>query len=374
MMTRSSLKLLIVNAGSSSLKLRTISGSDDVVAAEDLDAVPSDGLEAVLSGFVERAGRPDAVVHRIVHGGDRYQEPTLLDTHSDQDLESLSELAPLHNPQAVAAVRAMRRVLPDVDEVGCFDTSFHATLPPAAATYALPQSWNERFGLRRFGFHGLSHSWAARRAAELLGRPPGELHLVTAHIGAGASLCAVAGGRSVDTTMGFTPTEGLVMATRPGNVDPGLVLWLQHHGGVSTVEMERVFADDSGLKGLSGVSGDLRKVFAAADGGGKEALLAYEVYVHRLRGLIAMMAAAMGGMDGLVFTGGAGEGSSRLREDACSGLQFLGVQLDARLNETKPADDVVISPRDAPAATMVVAAREDLEMARQARLVLSESR
>jgi acetate kinase len=256
--------------------------------------------------------------------------------------------------------------------VACFDTAFHVTMPAEASTYALPEAWRD-LGLRHFGFHGLSHAWASRRAAEVIGTPPESLRLVTAHIGSGASLAAVAGGRSVDTTMGFTPLDGLVMATRAGSVDPGVLLWVLRHEHVSVDELEEVLDRRSGLLGLSGSSGDLRRVLADADRGDERSQLAYGVYLHRLRAMVAAMVAAMGGIDGLVFTGGAGEGSARLRRDVCAGLGFLGIAIDEHRNDASVddgGDRLVSGPRTAP-VVLVVEAREDLEIARHVRSLLA---
>ena len=213
----------------------------------------------------------DAVGHRVVHGGSAFKQPILLEPDTDAALEALADLAPLHNPPSLAAIEAMRSVRPDLPQVACFDTTFHADMPQKAATYAVPIEWRTRWDIRRFGFHGLSHSWASRRAGELLGQSREHLRLVTAHLGAGASLAAVCFGRSVDTTMGFTPMEGLVMATRSGSVDPGLLLWVQRRGGFSVDDIEEALDRQSGLRGLSGESGDLRRVFTAADAGDKRA-------------------------------------------------------------------------------------------------------
>ena len=243
-------------------------------------------------------------------------------------------------------------------------------MPAKAATYALPKGWRDRWDIRRFGFHGLSHDWASRRAGELLGPGRERLRLVTAHIGAGASLAAVAFGRSVDTTMGFTPLEGLVMATRSGSVDPGLILWVQRHGDLSPEDVEQALEHESGLRGLSGHSGDLPEVIAAADAGDPSAALAYEVYVYRIQSGVAAMSAAMSGLDGLVFTGGAGEGSPRLRVDVCAALGFLGVRVDPASNAALGGDGLV-SPGAAIPPVLVVHAREDLEIARHVREVLT---
>ncbi|HLN41751.1 MAG TPA: acetate/propionate family kinase [Acidimicrobiales bacterium] len=369
------MRVLVVNAGSSSLKLSALGADDAALWTADLPMPEPGSTGEVVQEALRDVPRVDAVGHRVVHGGLEFTSPLLLETAVESRLEHLAELAPLHNPAAIAAIVSLRSLWPDLPQVACFDTAFHTTMPPEASTYALPDTWRD-LGLRRFGFHGLSHAWASRRALELLGSPPGSLRLVTAHLGSGASLAAVAEGRSVDTTMGFTPLEGLVMATRAGTVDPGVVLWLLRHAQVTVDELEDTLDRRSGLLGLSGVSSDLRAVLDAADRGERRAALAFGVYVHRLRAGVAAMAAAMAGMDGLVFTGGAGEGSARLRRDACGGLGFLGVELDDDRNEDDGhhgADRVVSSPGKVP-AVLVVHAREDLEIARQVRGLLAPPR
>jgi acetate kinase len=242
-------------------------------------------------------------------------------------------------------------------------------LPQAAATYALPAEWRERWGLRRYGFHGLSHAWIARRAPELLGRNASGLRIVSCHLGAGASLCAIKDGRSLDTTMGFTPLEGLVMATRSGSVDPGMLLWLLEHERMSPAELADALEHRSGMLGLTG-SADMREILACADSGDACARLAVDVYVHRLRAGIAAMAAALGGLDALVFTGGVGERSSEVRAQAAAGLGFLGVAVDGARNNGMQADGE-IGVQDARVRTLVLSAREDLEMSRQVRRVLA---
>jgi acetate kinase len=357
--------VLVVNAGSSSLKLRLLGPQDEVESARDLTAGESwaDGIEA----FLDESPSPDAAGHRIVHGGAEFTEPTRVDPELDRDLERLEDLAPLHNPPAIQAMRELHRLRPELPAVACFDTAFHATLPPAASTYALPQSWASRWPLRRFGFHGLSHAYCARRTAELLGRPLAEVRLV----GAGASLSAIAGGRSVDTTMGFTPLEGLVMATRSGSVDPGLLLWVQQQGGIDATEAERALDSEAGLLGLSGETGDMRELESATRAGDDRSALAIDVYVHRLRGSIAAMAAAMGGLDVLTFTGGVGETSATIRSRACERLAFLGLEIDEERNGDAANRDRQISPARARVSVVVLQAREDLEIAAQVRETLS---
>lgn len=259
----------------------------------------------------------------------------------------------------------MSAALPDVPAVACFDTAFHVTLPPAANTYALPARWRERWRVRRYGFHGLSHAWIARRAPELLGTSASGLRIVGCHLGAGASLCAIADGRSTDTTMGFTPLEGLVMATRSGSVDPGLLLWLLEKTGMTGRELAHALEHEAGLLGLAGTA-DMRQVLARADAGDRDARTALGVYVHRLRAAIAAMTAALGGLDALVFTGGVGERSSAIRASTVAGLGFLGVAIDDRRN-ANPNVDAEITGAGAQVRTLVVHAREDLEIARQVR-------
>jgi acetate kinase len=368
------MRILVVNAGSSSLKLRLLGRGDEVLATEDLPAV--DRLRADdVRAAIERLGGPGRIVavgHRIVHGGERYREPVVVDAAVRAALEALTGLAPLHQPLSLAALDAVTEACPGPPAVACFDTAFHATLPPAAATYAVPAEWRERLGVRRYGFHGLSHAYAARRAAELAGSPgAGTDRVVTCHLGAGASLAAVRGGRSVDTTMGFTPLEGLVMATRSGSVDPGAVLWLITYQGLDPADIADALDHRSGLAALAG-SGDMATVVDGADAGDPAARLALDVYVHRLRSGIAAMTASLGGLDALVFTGGVGENAPAVRAAAVDGLAHLGLYLHAARN-TAPRDlepDADITGPGSSARVLVVAAREDLEIARGVRRLL----
>jgi acetate kinase len=316
-------------------------------------------------------GEADAVGHRIVHGGERFRSAVRIDAGVKEAIRELCELAPLHQPGSLAALDAVTAILPGLPAVACFDTAFHATLSPAAATYALPARWRERWGLRRYGFHGLSHAWVARRAPQLLDRDGAELRIVSCHLGAGASLCAIGDGRSLDTTMGFTPLEGLVMATRSGDVDPGMLLWLSEREGLSAAELADALEHRSGLLGLCGTA-DMREVLARAGSGDGRAQLALDVYLRRLRGGIAAMASALGGLDALVFTGGVGEHSPEVRSLAAAGLGFLGVALDQTRNREATAD-AEIGAAGAAVRSLVIAAREDLQIARQVRALLKPS-
>ncbi len=364
------MRILVVNAGSSTLKLRLLDG-DEIAGQTDLDVTPSDlagGPGAERLGSAVSAMVPvDAVGHRVVHGGTRFTAPTLIDDAVVAELRRLVDLAPLHQPAALAGITEVRRLLPETPAVACFDTAFHAGLPAAAATYAIPAAWRERYGLRRYGFHGLSHSYAATRAAHLLERA--DLRLVVAHLGAGASLAAVRAGACLDTTMGFTPLEGLVMATRSGSVDPGLLLWLQASAGIGVDELADALEHRSGLAALAG-TGDMRRVLADADRGEPDAALALDVYVHRLRGAIAAMAAALGGIDAIAFTGGVGERAAPIRDMVAGGLGFLGMQVDADANRDAVPDADISGP-DAAVRTLVIAAREDLQIAAGVRQALA---
>ena len=357
--------VLVVNTGSTSLRLSIVEG-DEVVAARRLDP-PADPA-AAIEDFLSNVPMPVAVGHRVVHGGERFRNSTPVDSDLEAVLDELAELAPLHNPAAVVSIRALARGRPDLPAVACFDTAFHATLPPSAATYALPEEWRQRWPLRRYGFHGLSHAWVARRVRELAAEPGRDLRIVSCHLGAGASLAAIAGDRSIDTTMGFTPLEGLVMATRSGSVDPGLLLWLIRRAGLDPAQVEDGLERKSGLIGLAG-SSDMRAVEEAATAGDERAELALEVYCHRLRAGIAGMAAALGGLDWLVFTGGVGENSARVRAEAVGPLAFLGIVLDPDANSSTSAD-AVISAAGALVTVAVLESREDLEIAAETRAVL----
>lgn len=324
------MRVLVVNAGSSSLKLRLLDADDRVVESADLDG------DADVGDALASFGPADAVGHRVVHGGPSFTGPVVIDEGVRASLAALTALAPLHQEAALAGIDAVARARPGVPAVACFDTAFHATLPAAASTYALPAEWRARWPIRRYGFHGLSHEWVARQV------PTGRV--VSCHLGSGSSLCAIADGRSVDTTMGFTPLEGLVMSTRSGSVDPGLVLWLVREAGLSVDEVNDGLEHRSGLLGLAG-DRDLRAVLGRTD---DDARLAVDVFMHRVRSGVAAMAASLGGLDTLVFTGGIGEHQPTVRSAVADGLAFLG------------SFDVVVVPT-----------REDLVIAGEVRATLA---
>jgi acetate kinase len=354
--------LLVVNLGSSSVKLRVVAPDEDVIASADLGAEPE---PHEITSFIAASPSVAAVGHRVVHGGSVFREATLVDAGVLAKLAEVSELAPLHNPPAINLLQQVRAKLPQVPNVICFDTAFHSTLSPVAWAYAVPGEWTNDLGLRRYGFHGLSHAWASRTARERVGGPGDRGRVVVCHLGAGASLAAVRNGVCIDTTMGFTPTEGLVMATRSGDVDPGALFWVQERLGWSPEQMTDALNHRSGLLGLSGTSGDMVEILRLVDQRDEAATLARDVYVHRLRKGIAAMAAALGGLDILAFTGGVGEHSPAIRHDTCAGLGFLGVTLHEERNRALVGEDGEIGAPDGAVRTVVVVAREELEIARQ---------
>jgi acetate kinase len=360
--------VLAVNTGSSSLKLSLIDDRDETLASHTVERWES-GDAGPIRPFVARLGRVDAVVHRVVHGGKDFDGATVIDDAALARIEGLTDLAPLHQPRAVAGIHATRRVLGGVPEIACFDTAFHSGMPAAARTYALPAEWRRRWPVRRFGFHGLSHAYSSRRAAEITGLDAAHTRTVVCHLGSGASVCAVLDGRSVDTSMGFTPLEGVVMGTRSGSVDPGLVIWLIRDAGLGPAAVSDSLEHRSGLAGLSGTSGDMRDVQDGLERGDPDCRLAFDVYVLRLAGHIAAMVATLGGLDLLAFTGGVGEHSCLVRQAVSKRLSFLGVTLDEAANKEAVADAVVASEASA-VRVAVVTAREDIEMAQEARRVL----
>ena len=376
------MNILIFNAGSSSLKFslledeheRTLmeGGIDwsDLAAQEQLSVrTHADAVPRVLSQI--GSSRPlNAVGHRVVHGGDRYGAAVRITDEVKRDIEALAELAPLHNKVSLEVMEATQRAMPRVAQFAAFDTAFHATLSPAARTYAVPHSWTTDWRLRRYGFHGMSHSYCATRASEMMDRR--NLRLIILHLGNGASASAVRDGICVDTTMGFTPLDGLVMGTRSGAVDPGMLIHLLRHNGLDAAQLDHALNYESGLLGMSGVGSDMRAVLAAAAEDNPRARLAIDVYAHRLRQTIGAMAATLGGVDALVFTAGVGEHSPEIRQLACDGLDFLGLQLDHAANRQSTPDADIASPTSR-ARILVIRTREDLAMLRETkRLMLTQ--
>jgi acetate kinase len=390
--------ILVINAGSSSLKFSLF--EKDQVEARAAGAIDwqADGQPATVhlqaegcpperaaaevrdyASAVSQAlqllrdrhllASPDAVSavgHRVVHGGAHFRESVRIDPAVKAALAQLAEVAPLHNPPALAALAAAEAALPGVPQVAVFDTAFHATLPPAAFLYPVPYAWYEEWGVRRFGFHGISFAYCAGRAAQLLERPPAALRVVICHLGNGCSATAIRGGASVATTMGFTPLEGLMMGTRAGSVDPGALLYVQRQRGLSAAELDDLLNHHSGLLGVSGIASDYRSVEEAARKGHERARLALAVFAERVRAAIGALAVTLGGVDALVFTAGVGENSASLRATVCEGLACLGLRLDLERNGAcRPDADVATA--DSAGRILVIHTREDLLIAREAR-------
>ena len=331
---------------------------------------PDDTSERVDSYDGVDASAIVAVVHRVVHGGSRFEEPVVIDEDVVASIHSLETIAPLHNAPALAGIEEARRRFPGLPHVAVFDTAFHRTIPEAAATYAVPRHWRTEWGIHRYGFHGISVEWSVGRAAELVDRPGEELRMVVCHLGGGSSVTAVKEGRSVDTTMGFSPLEGIPMNTRSGSVDPGALIHVLREHGVTVEGLDHALNHDSGVVGLAGGGAGLREIEAAADQGDANARLAVDVYVHRLAGAIAAMAAAAGGIDVLVFTAGIGEKSPAVRARACARLGFLGIELDDQVNQAA-TPDADVAAAGAPVRVLVLRAREELVAARAARKLLN---
>jgi acetate kinase len=310
-----------------------------------------------------------AVGHRVVHGGP-FTSSVRITPEIRSRLSALADLAPLHNPPSLEALAAAEAELPDVPHVAVFDTAFHATLQPEAYTYPVPRKWTKDWGIRRFGFHGLSHAYCAGRAAEMLGRSTNGLRLVICHLGHGCSASAVKDGCCVDTTMGFTPLEGLMMGTRSGSIDPSIVLHVQQHHGLTVEQVETALNRESGLLGVSGTSADMRQVLAAVKAGDQQARLALGVYTHRVRQAIGALTVTMGGVDSVVFTAGVGENSSEVRERICAGLECLGLELDQEANRTS-RPDADVARKNSRGRILIIATREDVTMLREIERVLA---
>jgi acetate kinase len=336
-------------------------------ATETSASVIQPVIEDLWSGPAKVIGGPgeiSVVGHRVVHGGHAFQQTAWITPDVKEAIHRYIDFAPEHNRLELEAIEVAERVVgPGARQVAVFDTAFHTTLPMHAKVYPVPYEWFEQ-GVARYGFHGISHQYTSRRAAEILGRDPATLRVVTCHLGNGASLAAVRGGRSVDTTMGFTPLEGVMMGTRSGSIDPGILIYLVRHRGYGADRLDRTLNKESGLKGVSGLSGDMREIVAAMEKGDERARLAFDVYAYRLVREIGGMAASLGGLDALVFTAGVGENCAPLRETVCARLAFLGVHLDGAKNAAPPMDSDIAAV-DSPARVLVVHVEEDWEIARE---------
>jgi acetate kinase len=368
--------ILVLNAGSSSLKLAIFAEDGEELLAEnsmtwgqpDDDGGHAEALRSMLAGV--DFSRIGAAGHRVVHGGERFRTAVRIDDAVKREIGVLAELAPLHNPAALDVIEAAEALLPGIPQIAVFDTAFHATLQPSQYIYPLPYRWYEEWGIRRFGFHGLSHSYCAGRAAQMLDRPIEQLRLITCHLGAGCSLASVDGGKSIATTMGFTPLDGVPMATRAGTLDPGILLYLLKTGRVSVDELDDALTQDAGLKGLSGISGDMRDILAARKEGHEQATLAFDVFTSRVSESIAALTVTLGGVDAIVFTGGIGEHAVEGRAAVCSRLTWMGVELDDNANDAVlPDQDIAL--HGSKVRIFVIHTREDLIVARETHRLLA---
>ncbi len=387
--------VLVINSGSSSIKYQLVdvdaeqavasgiierigqgagavthTGPDGTTSIEQPIPDHEAGMDIVLRLFAEHGPVLDAAVlravgHRVVQGGDVFEGPAVVDDQVEAQIEGLSDLAPLHNPPNLAGIRAARHAFPDAPHVAVFDTSFHQTLPPAAYTYAIDREVAGQYAIRRYGFHGTSHLFVSRRTAELLGADPADVNVIVLHLGNGASATAVRGGHSVETSMGLTPLEGLVMGTRSGDIDPAVVFHLQRVAGMSTDEIDTLLNRRSGMLGLCGLT-DMRDVHAAERAGDQAAITALEVYYHRIRGYVGQYYAQLGRVDAIAFTAGIGENDAEVRAHSLAGLERLGIVVDPERNEGRKKEPTVISPDGAEVTVLVIPTDEELEIARQA--------
>lgn len=353
--------------GAAALAVKSAQGqrSEDL-KIKDRTSVIDQMLKTLWSGptqVIQNPAEIDLVGHRVVHGGQEYQESVLITPAVKAAIARLAEFAPLHNPVNLEGIEAVEQCLQDVPQVAVFDTAFHSQLPPAAAVYPGPYEWLEQ-GIRRYGFHGISHQYCAQRSAMILQRNLENLRLIICHLGSGCSLAAIQKGHSIDTTMGFTPLEGLMMGTRSGSVDPGILIYLLRQG-YSADTLEKLLNQDSGLQGVSGLSSDMRQIQAAIAQGDSRAKLAFDIYGHRLRAAIGAMLASLGGLDALVFTAGVGENSPAVRGAACEGFGFLGLKLDLAKNNQSPVD-ADIATADSTVRVVVVNTQEDWAIAQEA--------
>ncbi|HYW43025.1 MAG TPA: acetate kinase [Bryobacteraceae bacterium] len=365
------MNILVLNGGSSSIKARFYTGDLTLAWKSQVDfhlhpGPPDTAIEPLLKPLLDGGARIDAAGHRIVHGGKAFRESTRITPEVKAAIAQLASFAPEHNLLEEEAIEAVERLLPaGTPQVAVFDTAFHATLPPAAFTYPGPYEWLDQ-GIRRYGFHGISHQYVSRRAAEVLGRDLKSLRMITCHLGNGCSLAAVRDGQSVDTTMGFTPLEGLMMGTRSGTVDPGILIHLVRHCGSRAEDLDRILNKESGLQGVSGISGDMRDIVAAMENGNGRARLAFDIYVHRLCAAIGGMLPSLGGLDALVFTAGVGENCVPLRAAAGESLAFLGIRIDAGRNAAISGDGEISAPESG-VRVLVVHTEEEWEIAKQCR-------
>ena len=374
------MRVLVLNAGSSSVKYQVIDGEEGTTVLGGLlenigTGGPRDHEEAlrqVVADLGDVSGI-DAVGHRVVHGGSQLVMPTVITDEVEDQIESLSSLAPLHNPANLQGIRAARRALPSVSHCAVFDTAFHHTVSQAAATVAIPQAVARVWGIKKYGFHGTSHSYVSRVASDMVGGDRNQHRIITAHLGNGSSMAAILGGVCVDTSMGFTPLPGLVMGTRPGDIDPAIVTYLSGTAKMSVNEVDTMLNKHSGLMGIAGTS-DFREITTRANEGDQDAHLAVDVWAWRIKHYLGAYTALLGGLDALVFTGGIGENSAMGREKATEGLGFMGIALDRQLNQLSTNTARFISPPEASVAVLVIPTNEELEIARQVADLVGQAR
>ncbi len=399
------MKILVLNCGSSSVKYKLIDTDTDVTMAEG--GVEKIGLEdgflkfkkpdgskeikqlglidhkAAVMAILENLTDPtvgciksfdeiDAVGHRVVHGGEKFASSVLITDEVIQQVKDCYDLAPLHNPANITGIEAITALLPDVPQVGVFDTAFHQTMPARSFMYAIPYEYYKNDGVRRYGFHGTSHRYVSQRAAEILGEPIEKLKMVTCHIGNGGSITAVDGGKSIDTSMGLTPTEGLMMGTRTGDIDPGAITYLMTKHGMSAADVQTLINKKSGVAGISGISNDMREIEAAVNAGDPRAKLALDMYELRILKYVGAYAAEMGGLDVIVFTGGVGENQTGVRENVCEPLKFMGVEIDKDLNAVTRGTETIISTPSSRVKVLVVPTDEELTIARDTQDIVSK--
>lgn len=390
------MKILVLNCGSSSIKYKlfdmttkeilaqggiekiglkgsflklTLPNGEKVILNKDIPE-HTVGVEFIFQtltseqyGALKSLKELDAVGHRIVHGGERFSESVILNKEALDAITACNDLAPLHNPANLKGVAAVSALLPGLPQVGVFDTAFHQTMPDYAYMYAIPYELYEKYGIRRYGFHGTSHRYVSKRVCEFLGIQPEGTRIITCHVGNGGSVSAIKGGKCIDTSMGLTPLEGLMMGTRSGDIDAGAVTFIMEKEGLNATGVSNLLNKKSGLLGVSGVSSDMREIQAAVDAGNEKANLAQTMYYYRIKKYIGTYAAALGGVDVIVFTGGVGENKDDSRERACEGLEFMGVKLDKELNKTIHGEEAVISTPDSKVKVVVIPTDEELMIA-----------
>ncbi len=401
------MKILVLNCGSSSIKYQLFSMTDndwsvdakggiekvgmkgsflkhqkengDKVMLEGEIIDHKTGIDYILGvllsekhGCIKNLDEIDAVGHRVVHGGETFSSSVFIDDEVIAKMEEMVSLAPLHNPPNLKGIYAIQQLIPDVPQVGVFDTAFHQSMPDHAYMYAIPYSLYKKYGIRRYGFHGTSHRYVSKRACEILGEDCGNQRIISCHLGNGASVAAIHNGKSVDTSMGFTPLEGLIMGTRSGDVDPGVITYLMDKEKIGTRSASTLLNKHSGLLGITGVSSDSREIYDAAEEGHERSQLVIRMYNYRIKKYIGSYAAAMGGVDTLIFTGGVGENEKRTRAGVCEGLEFLGLELDQELNDNTRGEEKVISASGSKVKVLVVPTNEELVIAQDTKDIIEK--